>query len=53
MHNNIDVVKGHAKQFVRFNDFKTFVHECGGINSDLWSHLPRGMTECLINSDFF
>ncbi len=47
----VDLVRAHAKEPARFNDFESFVHHRGRINGDAVSHAPVGMRKRLFDRD--
>src|SRR5260370_1112882 len=40
MHDDVNLVRAHAKEPARFDDFEAFVHHRRGINGDAVSHAP-------------
>ena len=44
MHEDIDLFRTKTKQPVRFDNFKSLVHQRGRIDRDLRAHRPRWVT---------
>ena len=53
VHDDLHVLRANGKQPNRFNEFKTFVHHCCGIDGDFRAHFPVRVLERVGNGDLF
>ena len=53
MNHHIDLARREAKKPMGLNNFKTFVHQRGGIDRDSSAHLPHRMLQRQVGSDTF
>ena len=51
LHHDADAVVGHVEQVVGLDDLEALVHERGGIDRDLRTHVPGRMREGLLERD--